>query len=252
MNKVLVSAKLFFRRNGSTILTCIGGVGVVATSVMAVKATPKALYLLEQAKEEKGEELTIVEKVVVAGPCYIPAIATGAGTIACIFGANVLNRRSQASLASAYALLDRSYKDYRAKAKEILGEEGEVNIRKEIAADKYHDNGIMLNGEDILFYDEFSGRYFEAPVERVHAAEYKVNRELILRDYVSLNEFYEWLGLNPIAGGDILGWSRGGNMAEYWQEWIDFAHHKVTMDDGLECFIISILAEPMEGYGDYC
>lgn len=246
MNRVLVSAKLFFRRNGSTILTCIGGVGVVATSVMAVKATPKALYLLEQAKEEKGEELTIIEKVVVAGPCYIPAIATGAGTIACIFGANVLNRRSQASLASAYALLDRSYKDYRSKAKEILGEEGEAKIREEITIDKYEAD------DKILFYDEFSSRYFEATMAQVMAAEYRLNRELIMRDYVYLNEFYEWLDLDPIAGGDILGWSRGGNIAWYWQEWIDFTHHKVTMDDGLECYIVSILSEPMEGFEDYC
>ena len=42
----------FLKRNASTILTCVGAVGVVATSVMAVKATPKALILLEKAKGE--------------------------------------------------------------------------------------------------------------------------------------------------------------------------------------------------------
>lgn len=251
MNRVLAGTKLFFRRNGSTILTCIGGVGVVATSVMAVKATPKALRLLEQAKEEKGEELTVMEKVVVAGPCYIPAVVTGASTIACIFGANTLNRRSQASLASAYALLDRSYKDYKTKAKQILGEDGETKIREELAIDKYEDDGFTPEDDKVLFYDEFSSRYFEATSDTVLAAEYRLNRELIMRDYVYLNEFYEWLGIDTIAAGDILGWSRGSNMAEYWQEWIDFSHHKVTMDDGLECVIVTILSEPMEGFEDY-
>lgn len=252
MNKVLASTKLFFHRNGSTILTCIGGVGVVATSVMAVRATPKALLLLEQAEEEKGEELTVTEKIVVAGPSYVPAILTGLGTIACIFGANVLNQRNQAALASAYALLDRSYKDYKAKAKELYGEEGDQKIREEVAIDKYEDEGFTPSDDKILFYDDFSGRYFEATPEQVHNAEYKVNRELILRDYVYLNEFYDWMGLEHVKAGDVLGWSRGANMSEYWQEWIDFAHHKVVMDDGLECCIVTILTEPMEDFDAYC
>ena len=115
MNKLVHRASLYARRNAPTILTCAGGIGVVATSVMAVKATPKALQLLEEAKAEKGDDLTKLEVVVVAGPAYIPAMVTGAATIACIFGANVLNQCQQASLASAYALIDNSYKEYKKK-----------------------------------------------------------------------------------------------------------------------------------------
>lgn len=48
--------KQFWHRNASTVLSCLGGVGVVATSVLAVKATPKALKLIDKAKEEKGED----------------------------------------------------------------------------------------------------------------------------------------------------------------------------------------------------
>ena len=58
-----INARLFVKRNASTILTCLGGVGVVATSVMAVKETPKAIRLIEEAEKEKGEELTKCEKV---------------------------------------------------------------------------------------------------------------------------------------------------------------------------------------------
>ena len=46
--------QLFLRRNSSTILTCAGGVGVVATAVLTAKATPKAMRLLEEARNEKG------------------------------------------------------------------------------------------------------------------------------------------------------------------------------------------------------
>ena len=115
MEKLLHVSKRFIKRNASTILTCIGGAGVIATSVLAVKATPKALQMIDNAKEEKGEDLSKWEIVKTAGPAYIPAVLVGASSIACIFGANVLNQRQQASLMSAYALLDNSYKEYKAK-----------------------------------------------------------------------------------------------------------------------------------------
>ena len=96
MNDLLNTSRRFLKRNASTILTAVGGAGVVATSIMAVKATPKALILLHEAKEEKGDELTLSETIKVAGPVYIPAIITGAATLSCIFGANALNKRQQA------------------------------------------------------------------------------------------------------------------------------------------------------------
>ena len=57
-----------WHRNASIVLTCLGGVGVVVTSVMAVKATPKALKKIETAEQEKGEQLSKWEKVKIAGP----------------------------------------------------------------------------------------------------------------------------------------------------------------------------------------
>lgn len=251
MNALLERSKGFLRRNGSTILTCVGAAGVVTTAVMAIKATPKAVLLLEQAKEEKGEELTKLEAIKVAGPVYIPTAVTGAATIACIFGANVLGKRQQASLASAYALLNSSYNDYKGKVKELYGEDGEVKVREEIAKDEYEKVDITPDDGKWLFYDEYSKQYFEARPEVVKAAEYQLNRELNMRTWVTLNEFYEYIGIDGVDGGDELGWSIDGNIECYWQEWIDFHHHKVVHDDGLECTIVTIMQDPMPNFGDY-
>lgn len=251
MNKLLRRTKLFLDRNGSTILTCVGGVGVIATSVLAVKATPKALMLLEEAKKEKGEELTKVEVIKTAGPAYIPAIITGAATIACVFGANVLNKRQQASLMSAYALLDNSYKDYKKKVGELYGEEAAAKVTEEIAKDRYKEADVNLESDDPLFYDEFSGRYFNAPIEKVLKAEYEINRKISLWGGAELNEFYNWLDIPPIDVGKNMGWSTGGLMADTWKDWLDFNHKKVVMDDGLECTIISTWPEPMYDYEYY-
>lgn len=252
MNKLLQHSKLFVKRNGSTILTCAGGAGVVLTSVMAVKATPKAMRLLEAAKKEKGEELTKLEAIKVAGPSYIPAIVTGVSTIACIFGANILNKRQQAAIMSAYALLDSTYKDYQKKVEELYGEDANDRVKSEIAKDKYADDEVTLTDDNKqLFYDEFSGRYFESTTEDVIKAEYALNRRLAEFNGAYLNEFYEMLDIPPVDYGEHLGWSSAEIYDTQWSTWLDFAHKKVTMDDGLECYIISWSVDPTFGFEDY-
>lgn len=263
MNKLVHRTKLFVGRNGSTILTGMAGVGLVATAVLTAKATPKAMTRVENAREEKGEELTKVETVIAAAPAYIPPILTGVATLTCMFGANVLNKRQQASLMSAYALLDNSYKEYKKKVDEVYGEGANVDVKAEIAKDKYNESELKPADGMRLFWDDFSGRIFESTIEKVQEAEYNINRDLSMNGYATLNQFYDYLGLVPIDGGDELGWSSGMNFDYYWQEWIDFGHHtttvgkidfshkKTTMGDDLECIMIVMFNEPTLGWEDY-
>ena len=251
MNKLIVNSKRFMKRNASTILTFAGGIGVIGTAVLAAKETPKALQLLEDAEAKKGEGLTKIEKVKIAGPAYIPSIITGAATITCIFGANYLNKRQQAALTSAYVLLDNSYKEYKKKVKELHGEDGELEVRTEIAKDKYSETGIQVDDGKKLFYDEFSGRYFESTTEDVLRAEYKINKQIVTNSCAYLNEFYEYLGLEKFDIINHLGWSQAILSDMYWVNWLEFDHNKVTLDDGLECCIISMRYEPVIDFEYY-
>lgn len=61
-------------------------------------------------------------------------------------GANALNRRQQASLTSAYALVQGSYKEYKDKLKELYGEEAHNAIVDSIAKEKCKDISISANG----------------------------------------------------------------------------------------------------------
>lgn len=256
MNSLLSKSQLFLKQNSSTILTCVGAAGVIATTVTAVKATPKALALLDQAKEEKVEELTTFEKVKIAGPAYIPTVIIGVSTLACIFGANILNQRNQASLMSAYALLDRGFKDYRKKVEDLYGEEAGGLVRAGIAKDKYDeeyaDTPVQLEDGKRLYYDYYSDRYFETTPFAVQRAEYEINRTLMMDDGVYLNEWYTLLDLEPLEHGNDFGWNTSVNMDAYWQTWIDFHHEKVVMDDGLECIIISFGQEPYPDFEEWC
>jgi hypothetical protein len=258
MSTLLSQYKLFVKRNSSTILTCLGGVGVIATAVMAVKATPKALSLIEEAKEEKGEELSKWETVKVAGPVYVPAILTGVGTLACIFGSNIISKHQQATLMSAYALLDKSYKEYREKVDEIYGENAGEQVRAEIAKDAYTGDGTLEDDDKELFYDFYSGRHFESTRETVLQAAYETNRALFVNCAVGLNEYYDFLGLPPRPEYDEIGWTCGQMEEMYWHPWIEFQLEETVIDDdaiegetGLECTIIHLPLEPVMGYLDY-
>ena len=259
MNKFVDSSKRFLGRNGSTILTCVGAAGVVATAVMAVKATPKASMLIEKAKEEKGESLTKFEIVKVAGPSYIPSIITGAATIACIFGSNIISKRQQATLMSAYALLDNSYKEYKKKTDELYGEEAGKHIREEIAKDKYTGDDALEDNEKELFYDFYSGRYFESTKEAVMWAEYETNRALFVNGGVGINEFYEFLDnekVRPRPEYDNIGWSCCQMEEMYWHPWIEFDHSETIIDDsdsheGMPCTIIYMPLEPVMDFLEY-
>lgn len=246
-----MDARLFIKRNASTILTCLGATGVVATAFMAAKETPKALSLLEDAKNEKGEDLTKWETVKVAGPVYIPAVVTGMATIACIFGSNVISKHQQATLMSAYALLDNSYKEYKKKTDELYGTEAGEQIRAEIAKDKYTGDEISLDDSKELFYDFYSGRYFESTKEAVLWAEYETNRSLVVNGAVCLNEYYDFLGLDPLPEYELLGWSCGQIEEMYWHPWIEFDHSETVVDEGLECTIINMPLAPFIDYLEY-
>ena len=50
-------------RSSPTILTVVASIGVIATTITAVQATPKAIKLLKEAELEKGENLTKLEIV---------------------------------------------------------------------------------------------------------------------------------------------------------------------------------------------
>lgn len=178
----------------------------------------------------------------------------GVSTIVCIFGANVLSRKNQASLISAYALLDESYKKYQKAAVQVYGEDADSKIKAEAAKETYiTEDGRSLyepdldESEKFLFYDYYSSRYFTSSIPAVINAQYHINRNLALKGEVTLNEFYEFLGLEEMEGGDEVGWNiddliTGGIL------WLDFENRYTELDDGLRCCIISFMYDPESLY----
>lgn len=248
MNKQLPRS---IRKALPTALAVLASVGVGATAYSSGKAAVRAhkeLERLHKDESDKKEQFKLVWKY------YIPTAAIGVGTIICIFGSNTCNRRNQASLASAYALVERAYKEYTDKVKELYGMETHNSILDSIAREKakdvplYGESFCGLNSLDFevdeelrLFYDSFSGRYFESTIGRVLQAEYHLNRNFTLGGAVTLNDYFGFLGLEQTEEGDVLAWSpyNCDGIA-----WLDFNHHKEMLDDTLECCVIDMVFIP--------
>lgn len=257
MKGLLSKTKSFLKRSSPTILTCFSVAGVVGTTVLAVKATPKAVELIknDSRRNHDGDPYayTKLEAIQSCWQCYIPAALVGLSTIACIFGANVLNKRNQASLVSAYALLNQSYQQYRNAAKAVYGDDADEKIKIEAAKNVYvsaagchiYDPESESESEEILFYDTFCQRYFTSTMSSVINAQYHVNRNFALRGWSNINELYDFLGLEKHHGGDLIGWSADEMSESGLAPWIEFENRLVKFDDGLECYLISTLCEPI-------
>lgn len=257
MNLTQMAAKTqhYAKKNAPTILSCMGALGVVGTTLSAIKATLKAIDVLEDEEEIKierdNQSLTTFEKALVVTPVYFPTILLGTATITCIFGANILNKKKQATLVSAYAYLNSSFNEYKDKVKAIYGEDGEKRVRDELAKDKYIQQSMSESDKDILFFDEYSGRYFESTLFNLQNAVYKLNRTFALEGYTNLNEFYRYVDLPETEYGEVLGWSGLKCWEVFNNAWIEIKWEDMELPDGLVAQAIRFTIPPEEGYEEW-
>lgn len=221
------------------VLTAASAVGVVGTAVLTAKCTTKAEKMLAGRRENDGNTK---ETVIDICRCYAPAIACGSITVACIVYNGILTYQQQKALVGACMLARESLTRYQSKVKELYGPEVHNNVIDALIKEDLDDVHITSSGfcsceslefegvsdeEPIhTFYDSFSDRYFDSTIEHVLQAEYHLNRNWMLGADVTVNDFYEFLGLCPLENGDELGWD-----LETGIQWIDFDHRVVNKNN---------------------
>jgi hypothetical protein len=240
------------KKNSPGILTAFGVAGLLGSVVMAADARHKADQLLEQEvlfrHEEYGDDqpLTLEDKVLLTWKVYAPTAIMVLTTAGCILGANHIQRKRQAVLASLLAVAERGLSEYQAKVVETIGEKKEELIRGEIAGDHIQQNPpqtntIVLTGRGTyLCHDPFSGQYFRSNKEAIEKAEIKFNQQLLREGWLGINEFYYELGISSMEMGDEMGWIAERNMME-----ISFVSQMVTYDGITEpCCVITYRVTP--------
>lgn len=224
------------------ILIGFGLAGMLTSTVLAVKATPKALDILEQ----EDRELSKVDKVKLTWKCYAPAAIGYCASAACIIGANSVNSKRNAVLAGAYKISEAALLEYRDKVTEVLGEEKEKEIRDSIAEDRVRKTErkgevIVAGKGDTLCYDMHSGRYFKSNMDEIKRKLNEINYKLMQDNILSVNDFYDQIGLDPINTGYDFGWLVDDGL-------IQLYFTSILTEDGQPCLAVHFDNMPRMGY----
>lgn len=255
------------KKHSPEILTGIGIAGMITTTVLAVKATPKAISLIEKEKERQTkvqeelngprvkvipvEEIKPIDAIKVAWKCYIPSVVIGGASVACLIGASSVNAKRNAVLATAYKLSESALVEYREKVIETIGEKKERAIRGEINKDRLennpvNNNNVIITGNgDTMCYDHYSKRYFKSNMDNIKKAINEINRIMLLESYVSLNDFYSEIGLDCTEYGDKMGWNTNKKLVEPC-----FDTH--LSKDGTPCLVVDFVNPPEYNFDRFC
>ena len=251
ITNIIKGIKASISRHSPEILTGIGIAGMVTTTILAVKATPKAIKLIEAEKRAKHvDALSPVDTVKTVWKCYIPAAMTGASSIACLIGSNAINAKRNAALTTVYTLSEMARNEYKEKVIETIGEKKERTIKEKVDAERIKRDPvskkevIITEKGTTLCYDHVFGRYFKSDIDIINRAMNKINREIVINMYASLNDFYAELGLSPVEMGYDLGWNIDDGT-------IEIEPSSQLADDGTPCLVIDYSVSPKYNYSRF-
>lgn len=194
------------KQHAPEILVVAGTVGVVASAVMACKATTKLDTILSESKtevnkyneyvEENGyseqytetdhkKDLTIVyaQTGVKLAKLYAPSVALGALSITSILASTNILKKRNVAIAAAYTAVDKGFKEYRSRVAERFGEVVEQELRynikpREIEHTVVDENGnekIITKAEKVITakedYDDYARIFDEGSLNWVKDAE---------------------------------------------------------------------------------
>lgn len=237
-------------KNSPTILVGLGIASMIGGTVLAVKATPKALDLLAEVKsEEKSKKEQAKDIVLKVAPVYIPAVIAESVGVACIIGASKVNHRRNAALSAAYALSEKTLNSYQNKLIEVVGDKKAEALKDAVAKDEITKNPvstrevIITSKGDTLFYDSISGRYFESDMETLRKIQNDLNQRLMNEMYIGLNELNYEIGLTCTEQGNVLGFNIDDGL-------IQFEFSAQITEDGRPCIVLGYRVGPRYGYGD--
>lgn len=261
--KLARGLKVSLAKHSPEILTGIGIAGMMTSTFLAVKATPKALMLIEKRKGELDDEyfdkqmnkdgdlrnlkevkkLNFSDTIKVTWKCYIPAAVTSAASIACLIGASSVHIKRNAVLATAYQLSETALTEYREKVVETIGEKKEEVIRDKVNKDRIEKNPvskhevIITEKGNTLCYDHMTDRYFKSDIDKINKAVNEINNRILHDYYASLNDLYSELGLHHVSLGDKMGWNSDMGLIE-----VHFSA-QVT-DEGNPCLVMDFNRAP--------
>lgn len=254
-------------KHSPEILIGIGIGGICASTVSTIIATKKALNAINDEIDRQNDEniqlakntdeipervtsLSHKDVVRVTWKYYVPTVVMLGASIACVVGANQINHKRNALLAASYEIATTALDEYKDVIIEEFGEEKATEIDDKVVKKRVerqrqeaeYDEIIETGMGDTLYYDETSARYFRSDKESIREAINNLNfRMLKCENYVSLNDFYDEIGIRRTSKGDDFGWNADRGLIE-----IRLSSQLGPKDE--PCGVIIFITEPRPDY----
>ena len=276
--RLLSSVQYKVKKHSPEILMVAGIAGTVVGTVLACKATTKVSEIIEEknknvedvhtcledntkeyTEEDSKKDLTIIyaQTGVKLFKLYAPAIGVMALSFASIIAGHKLLKKRNVAIAAAYAVIDKSFKQYRKNVIEKFGEGVDQQMRfglksKEIKkkgkdgktvkeTEYYVDpdaNPLNNISEYARFFDAASENFSKDPEYNMmflRRQQDYANEMLKSRGHLFLNEVYDLLDIPRSKAGQVVGWVYDKNGNTKGDNYVDFGLYR--NDQGTRRFV---------------
>lgn len=239
-------------------------VGLGASVYFAWKARPKCDEILAERKkrlEEVRAEYSDPDEVKketarvnidTAGKMVgtlAPVVVSVGLTGASIIAADRINYRRLVAATTMYDISNEALMMYKKKMKDVVGEEKAEEVKKKVtdeimAENPVNDRTIIDTGKgDLIYMDVYTGRYFRSSKVAIESAVNDINYQLVGDMFVSLNEFFDRIGLPGVKLGDQFGFDVNKGMLH-----VDYTYGETP--DGNHCILIDYDVYTRYRFGD--
>lgn len=236
---------LTVQKHSPAMLFAVGLVGVSTTAVLACRATLKMSELLAEGEEliqkvdkvaeakddeEAGKKAKFGVRLQVAikiAKLYSPAIIVGVASVGALTGSHVILHRRNAALTAAYAIVHKSFDEYRGRVVEDQGKEKDLEYRFGLVEREIVEEG--KNGPEVKIVKGLDPEAIKASEQRSYARIFDADNEnystiphqnqyfiqmvlnharddLQIKGHVFLNDVYDMLGFKRTKAGSQVGW----------------------------------------------
>ena len=276
--RLLSSTQYQVKKHSPEILMVAGIAGTIVGTVLACKATTKVSEIIEEknkniedvhtcledntkeyTEEDSKKDLTIIyaQTGVKLFKLYAPAIGVMALSFASIIAGHKVLKKRNVAIAAAYAVIDKSFKQYRKNVIKEFGEGVDQQMRfglksKEIKkkdkdgktvkeTEYYIDpdaNPLDNISEYARFFDAASSNFAKDPEYNMmflRRQQDYANEMLKSRGHLFLNEVYDLLDIPRSKAGQVVGWVYDKNGNTKGDNYVDFGLYR--NDQGTRRFV---------------
>ena len=267
--RLLSSTQYQVKKHSPEILMVAGIAGTIVGTVLACKATTKVSEIIEEknknvedvhtcleekpkeyTEEDSKKDLTIIyaQTGVKLFKLYAPAIGVMALSFASIIAGHKVLKKRNVAIAAAYAVIDKSFKQYRKNVIEEFGEGVDQQMRfglkskeikkkdkdgKTVKETEYYidpDTNPLDNiSEYARFFDAASSNFAKDPEYNMmflRRQQDYANEMLKSRGHLFLNEVYDLLDIPRSKAGQVVGWIYDKNGNTKGDNYVDFGLYR--------------------------